>query len=274
MTIGEFRAAVESAAADGPGLKLLACLAVEPEWFAAIAREVQDLVARRAPSDVTDRSHPTYWTMPYGQATQHSLFNASGATSDTSVDHNHQVGAKSFNAPECPALHRFVRCFESRLLNFRVNGIQPESGLSPHQEFVVHGDRLRLRFHLPIAATEQAPLFLGEEKHYVRPGVVYYFNNGCVHGATNSGGDVRYHLVFDLFLDEWIWDQVLDPDSPRTPDPGLRKLTEAERAGAQRIEPHPIDEYVIGTQSGVVLRATRQRNAGAPDTWVRTPIVR
>ena len=212
--------------------------------------------------------------MPYGQATQHSLFNASGATSDTSVDHNHQVGGKAFNAPECPALHRFVRCFESRLLNFRVNGIQPESGLSPHQEFVVHGDRLRLRFHLPIVATEQAPLFLGEEKHYVRPGVVYYFNNGCVHGATNTGREVRYHLVWDLFLDEWIWDNVPRPGFGEHARPRAAQADVAERAAARRVEPYPIDEYVIGTQSGVVLRATRHRSEAGEVRWVKTPINR
>lgn len=275
MTIGSFRGEVERAASEHEGgLKLQACLALEPAWFEALRAEVLDLVARRAPSEVGDKSHPTYWTNPYGRATQHSLLNVSGVTSDTSVDHDHRASGKAFNAPECPSLARFVRSFGDRLLNFRINGLFPGAGLSPHEEFVVHGDRLRLRFHLPVQTSAQATLLLDEERFHAQPGHVYYFNNGCVHGAENLGQEPRYHLVWDMFLDEWIWDAVLDPDSPRTPDPGLRKVGGAERTALERAEPCPIDEYVIGTPTGVVLRATRERDDAGQTRWVKTPINR
>lgn len=273
MSIEQFRRDVESAADEHQGgIKLHACLALEPTWFAALASEVRGLVARRPPSEVGDRTHPTYWTNPYGRATQHSLFNASGNTSDTSVDHDHRHEGKTFNAPECPALHRFARSFESRLLNFRINGLLPGSGLSPHEEFVVHGDRLRLRFHLPVVTTDRAFLLLDEERYHAQPGYVYYFNNGCVHGAENLGPEPRYHLLWDVFLDEWVWDRVLDPTSPRTPDPGLRKLSPAEGGELARGEPFPVDEYVIGTRTGLVLRAVRHRTVDGQSTWVKTPI--
>jgi hypothetical protein len=273
MDIDAFRREVEQAALDHrEGLKLEACLAVEPAWFTAIQQDVLGLVARRPPSEVGDKSHPTYWTNPYGRATQHSLWNASGITSDTSVDHNHRAEGKAYNAPECPALGRFVASFGDRLLNFRINGLFPGAGLSPHEECVVHGDRLRLRFHLPIATSDQASLVLDEERFHLQPGRMYYFNNGCVHGAENLGADVRYHLVFDMFLDPWVWERILDASSPQTPDPGLRKLSPAERAELARAEPCPIDEYVIGTASGQVLRATRQRSESGEVTWLKTPI--
>lgn len=268
-----FRREVERAASEHrAGIKIEACLALDPAWFEALRAEVRDLVARRPPSEVGDQSHPTYWTNPYGRATQHSLLNASGNTSDTSVDHNHLASGKTYNAPECEALGRFVACFRGRLLNFRVNGLFPGAGLSPHEEFVVHGERLRLRFHLPVQTSEQASLLLDEERFRARAGHVYYFNNGCVHGAENLGGEARYHLVWDMFLDEWVWDHVLDASSPRTPDPGLRKLPLEERAALARPEPCPIDEYVIGTPTGLVLRATRQRTESGEVSWVKTPI--
>jgi hypothetical protein len=273
MTITDFRRGVEQAASTHQGgMKLRPCLRLDPAWFASIVDEVRDLVARRPPSEVGDKSHPTYWTGPYGRATQHSLFNASGVTSDTSVDHNHRHEGKTFNAPECPALHRFARAFESRLLNFRLNGLMHGAGLSPHEEFVVHGDNLRLRFHLPILTSEKATLVLDDERFHLQPGVMYYFNNGCVHGAENLGADPRFHLVFDMFLDEWLWTHVLDDASPETPDPGARKLTPAEALELGRGEPYPIDEYVIGTPTGVVLRATRQVSPTGETHWVKTPI--
>lgn len=273
MNMADFRSAVEFAATTHQGgVKLRPCLRLDPTWFGTIVDEVRGLVATRAPSEVGDRSHPTYWTGPYGQATQHSLFNASGVTSDTSVDHNHRHEGKTFNAPECPALHRFVRCFESRLLNFRLNGLMHGAGLSPHEEFVVHGEHLRLRLHLPILTSPEATLVLDDERYHLQPGVVYYFNNGCVHGAENLGKEPRYHLVFDMFLDQWLWDHVLDQDNPATPDPGARKLTAAEGETLGTGEHYPINEYVIGTSTGVVLRAVRQVSPTGETTWVKTPI--
>ncbi len=273
MRMADFRQGVEQAASTHHGgIKLAPCLRLDPAWFATIVEEVRGLVATRAPSEVGDKSHPTYWTGPYGRATQHSLFNASGVTSDTSTDHNHRHEGKTFNAPECPALHRFVRCFESRLLNVRLNGLMHGAGLSPHEEFVVHGEHLRLRFHVPIVTSEKATLVLDDERFHLRSGLLYYFNNGCVHGAENLGEDTRYHLVFDMFLDEWLWTNVLDPSSPGTPEPGFRKLTPSELGELSRGEPYPIDEYIIGTPTGVVLRATRQVSPAGETSWVKTPI--
>jgi len=273
MDMVAFRQGVEQAAlTHNGGIKLWPCLRLDPAWFAAIVDDVRKLVHERPPSEVGDKSHPTYWTGPFGHATQHSLFNASGATSDTSVDHNHRTDGKVFNAPECSALHRFVRCFESRLLNFRVNGLMHDAGLSPHEEFVVHGDNLRLRMHLPILTNDGATLVLDDERFHLEPGVVYYFNNGCVHGAENLGQEPRYHLVFDMFLDHWIWKHVIDQDDPSIPDPGTMKLSADEHSALSRGSPSPIDEYVIGTPTGVVLRATRHVDALGQTTWKKTPI--
>jgi hypothetical protein len=272
MTLEGFRAQVEAAARHEGGVKLHACLAVEPAWFAAIQEDVRRLLRQRSPSDVGATSHPTHWTNPYGKAVQYSLFNASGDTSDTSVDHDHRHEGKSFNAAGCEALRRFFACFETRVLNLRLNGLLPDSGLSPHEEFIIHGDRLRLRFHLPIFTGEKASVVLDEERFHLRPGYVYYFNNGCVHAAENAGVEERYHLLFDLFLDDWIWEQVLDLDSPAVPDPGLRKLSREEAAAAMRSEPCPVDEYIVGTPTGQLLRARRVRDESGRETWVRSPM--
>jgi len=272
MSIETFRQQVQVATEHRGGIKLQPCLALDPAWFGAIQQEVRGLLRERAPSDVTRQDHPTHWTNPYGKAVQYSLFNASGDTSDTSADHDHKHEGKSFNAAGCKALQRFFSCFESRALNLRLNGLLPDSGLSPHEECVLHGDRLRLRFHLPVFTNGQSSLVLDEERFQVREGVVYYFNNGCVHAAQNDGREERFHLLFDLFLDEWIWQNVLDPDSPSTPAPRLRKVSRGEAERLMPSEPCRIDEYIIGTLTGLILKAQRQRNENGEETWVKTPL--
>src|SRR5262245_38564629 len=270
----DFRAQVEAAARHEGGVTLHACLRGEPSWFAAIQDDVRRLLQQRSPSDVSASSHPTHWTNPYGKAVQYSLYNASGDTSDTSTDHNHRHEGKSFNARGSDALRRFFACFESRALNLRLNGLLPDSGLSPHEEFIVHGDRVRLRFHLPILTGEKSSVGLDEERLRLPPGVLYDVNNGCVHAAENAGAAERYHLLFDLFLDEWIFEHVLDPDTPSVPDSGLRKLTPEEAAAAARSEPCAVDEYVVGTPSGQLILARRVRDESGRETWVRTPVGR
>jgi hypothetical protein len=78
--------------------------------------------------------------------------------------------------------------------------------------------------------------------------------------------------VWDVFLDEWMWDHVLDQSSPLTPGPGLRKLSASEREELMRSEPCPVDEYIIGTRTGLVLKATRERSPAGDVSWVKTPL--
>jgi len=239
-----FREEVIAAAQHRGGIKMRPCLAVDPSWFAAIREDVRTLLTGRPPSDVSLQSHPTHWTNPYGNVTQHSLLNSSGRTEDTSSDHDLRTEGKAFSAPECQALMRLQAAFAGSALNFRLNGLMAHSGLSPHEENVVHGDQLRLRFHLPVFTNSQARVMLDGEQLHLQPGYIYFFNNGCVHSAGNQGDEARYHIVWDVFWNEWIDEHMCNLESPATPAEGLRKLSPAEAARLSRSEPWWIEEYI------------------------------
>lgn len=226
------------------GLKMQPCLAVDAVWFSAIQTEVNSLMAEKEASDVSAKVHPTNWTNPYGSVTQHSLYNESGKTGDTATDHNLKLEGKVFAAPEYASLQRFFNAFQSRALNFRLNGLMPKSGLSPHEENIVHGEKLRVRLHLPIITNPQAQVMLDGEQFHLQPGIVYFFNNGCVHGAGNDGEKARYHLVWDMFFDEWIEENIFNLNSPATQVEGLRKISPSEAAALSHSQPWHIDQYI------------------------------
>jgi hypothetical protein len=239
-----FKEGVIQGAQHRGGVKMQPCLAIEPAWLEAIRQDVRKILEQRQASDVSQKSHPTHWTMPYGGVTQHSLLNASGKTEDTSTDHDLKTDNKSFSAPECAALQRLAAAFAGHAINFRLNGLMAGSGLSPHEENVLHGDRVRLRFHLPVFTNESASAMLDGERFHLRAGYIYYFNNGCVHSASNGGTESRYHLVWDVFWDEWTEERVCDLNSPATPGEGFRKLNAAEAAELSVSEPWFIDDYI------------------------------
>lgn len=256
-----FREGVIEAAQHRGGIKMQPCLAVDPAWFAAIQEDVRKLLSQRPPSEVSQKAHPTNWTNPYGNVTQHSLLNTSGKTEDTTTDHDLRVEGKQFSAPECQALARFEAAFEGKAINFRLNGLMAHSGLSPHEENMIHGDRVRLRFHLPVFTNKKAKAMLDGEQFHLQAGYIYYFNNGCVHSAGNEGNDARYHVVWDVFLDDWMEERVCNLDSPATPAEGLRKLSRAEAAKLSDSEPWWIEEYV--TYGGQSVKV--------PSTWPAKP---
>jgi len=242
------------------GLKMQPCLAVDPVWFAAIQTEVRSLLAEKEASNVSAKVHPTNWTNPYGNVTQHSLYNETGKTGDTATDHNLKLEGKVFAAPEYVSLQRFFAAFQSKALNFRLNGLMAKSGLSPHEENIIHGEKLRMRLHLPILTNPQARVMLDGEQLHLRAGVIYYFNNGCVHSADNSGDEPRYHLVWDFFLDEWSEENVFNLNSAASPAEGLRKLSLAEAAELSVSEPWHIEQYINYKNEIVKVGAAGQGN--------------
>ena len=253
-----FRQAVIDAAEHRGGLKMQPCLSVDPVWFAQIQEETRRLLMEKPASDVSSKAHPTNWTNPYGSVTQHSLYNDAGNTADTSTDHNLKIEGKVFAVPEFPALRRFFSAFSGRALNFRLNGLMPKSGLSPHEEHILHfEDTLRLRFHLPVFTNDGARGMLDGEQFHMKAGYVYFFNNGCVHSADNGGTEPRYHLVWDMFHDPWVEDHMCNLESPNVPQEGLRKLTLAEAAELSVSEPWVISQYISSKGEIVHLKPTR-----------------
>ncbi len=244
------------------GLKMWPCLEVELGWFAEIREEVMRLVERRVPSDSTRPDHPSNWPGLVGRAAQHSLFNSSGDTSDYTSDFNSQSSGKHFADGESPATGRLVSCFAERLHNFRINTYFPHSGVRPHEEPIVKDNLVCLRFHLPVFTNDRATLILDGERFHFESGIIYFFNKGCIHAAENSGEEPRCHFLFDLWLDEWVFENMFAGESPTTPHPGLRRIDPARTARLCASTPAEVNEYVQGTASGSILRAHRRPDTG------------
>lgn len=251
------------------GLKMWPCLAVEPAWFAEIREEVTRVVERRVPSDSTRPDHPSNWAGLVGRAAQHSLFNSSGDTSDYASDFNSQSRGKCFADSGSPAIERLVSCFAERLHNFRINTYFPHSGVKPHEEPIVKDNLVCLRFHLPIFTNDRATIILDGERFHFESGIIYFFNKGCIHAAENSGDEPRRHFLFDLWLDEWVFQNMFSADSQATPNSGLLRIDPVRTARLCASTPVDVSEYVQGTASGSILRAHRR-----PDTGVfqKTPV--
>ena len=196
------------------GLKCANLYTLETDFFAKLKEEVLQIPIKYKASDVTQQNHVTNWTKPEGVAVQFSLLNTSGDFHDTSTDHNFSVEGKKFHhASEFPTLARFINAFP-HATNFRLNGLGTKSKLSPHEEHIIHEWNniwyLRTRFHLAIQTNKSAEVLLDKDVYHFEPEKIYYFNNGCVHSATNRGTDLRYHLVWDMLLTQETFDLMFN----------------------------------------------------------------
>lgn len=186
------------------GLKTLLIESVEN--FENIKKECVDIFNACNPSDVTNKTHRTYWTNPYGEAKQWSLWNDTGF-----FDENNSISAQPKNIKnkkfhyedKFPNLANFLNQWPDKL-NARLNLLSPNSGLNQHEEQIQQKwgefNSIRIRFHLPIITNENCLLFLDGEWFHFKEGKIYFFNNGCVHAAKNDSNLKRLHLVWDCLL--------------------------------------------------------------------------
>jgi hypothetical protein len=241
-----------------PGPKALELFRVEGGFFERLRAELEQLTERHAPSKMTDYGHSSSWANPYGNAVQFSLLNKSGRLDDTSTDHNLSTRGKAFHhAEEFPTLAQLIRAFP-HATNMRLNGMGKKSGLSPHDENVVHWCGpgrprdffVRARFHLPIQTNPGAHLLMGGEKFHFEERRIYFFHNGTVHSANNEGDTYRYHLVWDMLLTQQTYEQMF---LGLHPAPFLQAVPQSE----QRVPPVgalQVDDFEL---SGLGLRLYR-----------------
>jgi len=232
------------------GLKCRRLFRLEPSFFATLRDDVRRLVEKYTPSSATDKDHATNWTNPYGTAVQFSLFNESGKLDDYSKDHNFVREGKRFHyGEEFPALGRFIETFKHSY-NMRLNGMGTKSGLSPHEEHCVFPTpdkkqvQVRARFHLPIETSDAVEMLLDDEIFYFEPGSIFFFNNGCIHSATNNGTTFRYHLVWDQVMTQESYDQMFGDVDPGPGADFLQRL-HGEDAVCRPVRRQKIREYAI-----------------------------
>lgn len=198
-----------------------------------------DYIIKNHPSTVVADGHVTNWTDPVGKVEQWSLWNRNGITNTTAEDFNYVLTGK--RAPHgAPNIQAFAEKLPA-LVNLRLNCLHPGASLSPHEEHLprtIDQDRvaLRARFHMPIY-TNKDSLMLADNQwfRFYANGNVYFFNNGCVHGAKNEGDTPRYHLV---------WDQLMTQEAVDVMFRNGNEYLEIRGRGAPRVGPEEnITEY-------------------------------
>ena len=200
-------------------IKLIPCLKVNESIMNGIENEVREIIKKYERSKVAQKKHATNWTEPYGEAIQYSLYNTTRDTTDFSTDHNHTQKDKIFFDTNYINIYKIFNMFKHSILNLRLNGMGWNSGLSPHKEYNILGNKYKLRFHLPVITNSSAWSSLDIERFRLKRGIIYFFNNGCIHDAGNEGKNTRYHLVWDAWLDSSLYDKFLNVGNPESPFP-------------------------------------------------------
>lgn len=231
MTSDELLAGIRDGNFHCGGIRCLRLFRVERNLARALRSEVDQLCAAEQGSDVQEREHITHWTRPTGAVRQFSLLNRSGDFADFRDDHDLSCMGKQFHhAARYPHLAAFAGCFK-HAINFRVNVLGANAGLSPHEEHSLFLSEsgtpaVRARFHLPLRTSRDARMTLESNVYRFVPRTIYYFNQGCVHAAANLGSAPRIHLVWDLLLTPQAFEQMFgDALEP----PGLRRLAPHQR---------------------------------------------
>jgi len=246
MRYGHFVRGITTAYEHRGGIKTLRLGTLKPDWFEQIQGECSWIIKQAESSDVTAKDHVTNWTRPSGSVRQFSLFNMSGDSADTEGDYGYLGDAKRKKLvfPQLEGLRRFTNLFGPALRNLRLNGMGTKSALNAHEESSITltgtGKQYITRFHLPIFTNKSALVYLDDESFHFAEGNLYFFHHGCVHAASNSGTEPRYHLVFDCFLDRDLFKRVF-PGSA-SPDSGFSKTNAA--AASMRGEPFHFPNFV------------------------------
>lgn len=255
MTPQEVLSGIRDAHHHRGGIRCLRLFRLPNELFTALRDDVDALCRSHAPSDVTLPGHVTHWTNPYGGVLQYSLLNRTGRYDDFAADHDLSCFGKRFHdAAAYPTLGRFIDEFP-HCVNFRVNVLGPEAGLSPHEEPVLFHARgggvgVRARFHLPLVTNPAAELALDGVVYHLEEAEIYFVNNGCIHSAANRGDRPRVHLVWDMLLTPEAFNLMFGPAADLTLP--LQRVPEPQR------EPSPIRTVTVLSHervAGTVCRA-------------------
>ena len=230
-------------------IKLIPCLKVNEDIMSGIEKEVKEIIEKNQASEVITNTHVTNWTKPYGEALQFSLYNATGDTNDFSTDHNHSQKDnknekdKFFFNKNYINIYKIFKIFEKSILNLRLNGMGNKSGLSPHKEYNIIGNKIKLRFHLPVITNNSANAMLDNEIFHLERGIIYFFNNGCIHDAKNDGMEPRYHLVWDVWLNNEIYEKILNVENSKNEFTLVSKIPKETISELLISKPYNLKQY-------------------------------
>jgi len=209
-------------------IKILKLFTCEPVLFGQVRDEIMSIVTSNE-GQVLGSGHPTFdyirkwdpnWKPKPGSVHQYSLFNSRDQLQFFDEDH-HWFTGRHFNS-RLKSVPEFFKTYfgESELQNFRINAIAGGGELGQHRERIVaipkREQHYKLRFHLPIVTNPGVHFLMDGRSFRMEAGSAYLFNQGCMHGVTNDSDDLRVHLVWDCYLNDYIVSRLLAPavDAP------------------------------------------------------------
>ena len=227
--------------------RLIPCLRVKDSIMNGIEKEVLTLIKNYNIPEIGIKRHDTDFVKPYGTVTQACLYNTTGNILDFTTDYKRRKNGKFFIDSNFKNIHDIFKFFQNNLIHFWLLGISKNSGLSPHK-VLTHkfGKNLRCKFHLPIITNSSAWVMLDWKKFWLKRGIIYFFNEACIHTASNDGDTTRYHLVWDCNLDVNLFENVLNVDNNCNPNPNIfSKIPKEEIKDLLYSEPYEITDYEI-----------------------------
>ncbi|MGE3342168.1 MAG: aspartyl/asparaginyl beta-hydroxylase domain-containing protein [Vicinamibacterales bacterium] len=201
---------------------------VDPELFGRVHDEVMGIVSTDG-GQVLGEGHTTFdyiskwdpnWKPKPGLIRQYSLFNTKDDLHFFGEDH-HWFESRRFNPGLKAVPEFFARYFgDSELQNFRIQAIAGGGDLGQHRERIVaipnREQHYKLRFHLPIITNPGVHFLMEGETYRMQAGSVFLFNQYCMHGVSNDGTELRVHLVFDCYLNDFIVQSLIAPAVSRS----------------------------------------------------------
>lgn len=195
-------------------LELFRC---DPVLFAEVRDEVAGLCSEESGQEVSG-DHPTYkfvkrvdpdWKPVPGALHQYSLYNSKDSVLYNEDDHHWSDVNREFNSRLEAIPKFFERYFRaSELQNFRMQLMAGGGSLGKHREKIIaipgREHHYKLRFHLPVVTNPGVKFLMDDRPYEMQAGSVYLFNQSCLHGVANEGGELRIHLIWDCYLNDHI----------------------------------------------------------------------
>jgi outer membrane protein assembly factor BamB/orotate phosphoribosyltransferase len=143
--------------------------------------------------------------------------------------------------------------------------------LKPHSKVSSHIDKgsyylIRDRYHLVLNSPKGSMMLCGDEKVYMQPGELWWFNNKQYHEAANESDGWRIHYIFDLLPDAYRHMAVNAAYLP------VRETTNTKSSNGDEAVASLASTFLMkAIRDCAILRGKDQRlisRKGSPNSWM------
>lgn len=130
---------------------------------------------------------------------------------------------------EMPATGAFLAGLGLDFMYVRLARLEPHSYLWEHRDYTDLRDTGRHRLHIPLVTNPSAVLVTAGARVHLAAGALWHLTPTRTHGACNTTGPDRLHLVADVYADDAYTALAADPHLREGDAMGLPELTAAGR---------------------------------------------